>query len=82
MTGERLWTTRLGGNYSASPLAADGRIYFTNEAGETTVIADGDTYRELAKNQVEGMTYASFAVDGSALLLRSDTHLYRIEESR
>jgi outer membrane protein assembly factor BamB len=82
MSGERLWTSRLGGNYSASPLAVDGRIYFTNEAGETTVIAPGDTYRELAKNRIDGMTYASFAVDGSALLLRSDTHLYRIEESR
>ena len=63
-------------------MAAGERIYFTNEAGETTVIAPGDTYRELAKNRIDGMTYASFAVDGSALLLRSDTHLYRIEEGR
>ncbi len=82
MTGERLWTTRLGGNYSASPLAAAGRIYFTNEAGETIIIEDSDTYSEIATNRIDGTTFASFAVDGSALLLRSDTHLYRIEKQR
>lgn len=79
-TGERLWTARLGGNYSASPLAAGGRIYFTNESGKTVVIKDADAYTEVAANQVDGTTFASFAVDGSALLLRSDTHLYRIEK--
>lgn len=37
-TGKRHWQQRLGGNYSASPLAADGRIYFLDEAGKTTVL--------------------------------------------
>jgi outer membrane protein assembly factor BamB len=79
-TGEQRWQKRLPGNYSASPLAADGKIYFTNETGLTTVLADAEEYQELAANQVEGRTLASFAVSGRALYLRTDTHLYRIEE--
>ncbi len=78
-TGARLWQARLGGNFSASPIAAGDRIYFLNEAGETTIVAHADEYREIAKNRIDGETLASFAVDGSALLLRSATHLYRIQ---
>lgn len=79
-TGEQRWQKRVPGNYSASPLAADGKIYFTNETGLTTVLADAEEYQELAANQVEGRTLASLAVSGRALYLRTDTHLYRIEE--
>jgi outer membrane protein assembly factor BamB len=78
-TGEQRWQKRVPGNYSASPLAADGKIYFTNETGLTTVLADGDEYQELAANQVDGRTLASLAVSGRSLYLRTDTHLYRIE---
>ena len=35
------WQQRLGGNYSASPVFADGRIYFLSEEGVATVIAPG-----------------------------------------
>ncbi|MBI1354451.1 MAG: PQQ-binding-like beta-propeller repeat protein [Acidobacteria bacterium] len=82
LTGQRLWQARLGGNFSASPLLAGNRLYFTSETGETTVIEDAPKYHELAKNQIEGDTLASFAVDGTALLLRSGTDLYRIEPAR
>ncbi|HWB11583.1 MAG TPA: PQQ-binding-like beta-propeller repeat protein [Pirellulales bacterium] len=79
-TGEKHWQKRVPGNYSASPLLADGKIYLTNEEGLTTVIRPGKEYRELAANQIEGDTLASLAVSGKALFLRSATHLYRIEE--
>ncbi len=78
-TGEEIWQERVGGNYSASPLEADGRIYFLNEHGGTTVIAPGREYKELAKNQVDGRTLASLSVAGKSIFLRTDTHLYRIE---
>lgn len=81
-TGRRIWQARIGGNFSASPIAAGDRIYFLNESGEATVIAHADEYRVLAKNQIDGQTMASFAVDGTALLLRSGTHLYRIATER
>ena len=79
-TGEQVWKTRLGGNYSASPLYADGRIYFSSEEGVTTVIAPEDAFRTLAANQIDGRHMASLAVAGTAIFLRSDTHLYRIEK--
>jgi outer membrane protein assembly factor BamB len=78
-TGEVHWQERLGGNFSASPLEADGRIYFLNEDGGTTVIAPGREFKELAKNQLDGRTLASLAVAGQAIYLRTDSHLYRIE---
>ncbi|HET6884224.1 MAG TPA: PQQ-binding-like beta-propeller repeat protein [Pirellulales bacterium] len=76
---EQHWQKRLAGNYSASPLFADGKIYVTNEHGLTTVIEPGKEYRELAANRIEGDTLASLAVSGKAIFLRSGTHLYRIE---
>jgi outer membrane protein assembly factor BamB len=81
-TGETRWVQRLGGNYSASPVFADGRIYFTSEEGVTTVIAPGQVFRKLATNTLDGATLASMAVAGEALFIRTDSHLYRIEERR
>lgn len=72
------WQQRLGGNYSASPLFADGRIYFPGENGITTVIAPGSTFRKLAANALDGALLASMAVAGDSFIVRSDKHLYRI----
>jgi outer membrane protein assembly factor BamB len=78
-TGDVHWQERLGGNFSASPLLAGGRIYFLNEDGETIVIAPGKQFNELARNEVAGRTLASLTPLEGALLLRTDTHLYRFE---
>ena len=77
-TGKLNYQERLGSNFSASPLFAGGRIYWPNEEGETTVIAPGREFRKLASNAIEGQTFASLAVSGKSLILRSSTHLYRI----
>jgi outer membrane protein assembly factor BamB len=79
-TGDPHWQLRIGGAFSASPLYADGKIYLTNEEGGTTVLAAGTTAKKLATNQIEGRTLASLATAGRSILLRSDKHLYRIEE--
>ncbi len=79
-TGTVVWNERIGGNYSASPLAADGRIYFFSEEGKTTVIAADREFKKLAENQLEDGFMASPAVAGKALFLRTRTHLYRVEE--
>jgi hypothetical protein len=73
------WQKRIGGNHSASPLAAPGAVYFLSEEGEATVIAPGTEYRELARNSIGERTLASFGVQGKAIYLRGDQHLYRIE---
>lgn len=77
-TGESHWQQRVMGNYSASPVYADGRIYILSESGVTTVIAAGKEFRVLAENIIDGWTLASMAVSEGSILIRSQYHLYRI----
>ncbi len=77
-TGEEHWKQRLGGNYSASPLFADGRIYFQNEEGEAVVIEAGKTFKEVSRNDLGERALASYAVSDGAIYLRTDKALYRI----
>jgi outer membrane protein assembly factor BamB len=81
-TGKPVWSERLPGlgNYSASPVHAEGRLYFCNENGQTTVLAAGPEYRVLAENLLADGFMASPAIAGKALFLRSKSALYRIEE--
>jgi outer membrane protein assembly factor BamB len=81
-TGKRVWTARVGGNYSASPIYANGRIYLFSAEGKTTVFAPGSDYEPLAENQLDDGFMASPAVADGALFLRTQTHLYRIEDAR
>ena len=81
-TGTVIWQQRLGGSYSASPVFADGRIYFLAEQGVTTVIAPGKEFRRLATNSLDGGLLASMAVSNGSLFLRTDSHLYRIAQGR
>lgn len=76
--GEVIWTKRIPGNFSASPLFADGKIYFSNHEGATTVVRPGNTYDEIAVNALDGQLMASPAVLDESLLFRSQSHLYRI----
>jgi outer membrane protein assembly factor BamB len=77
-TGKEYWRARIGGNHSASPIYADGRIYFLSEEGESVVLAPGRQLKHLATNQLEGRTLASMAVASGSIFIRSETHLYRI----
>jgi outer membrane protein assembly factor BamB len=77
-SGTLIWQQRLGGTYSASPVYADGRIYFLAEQGVTTVIAPGKDFRRLATNALDGGLLASMAISGGSFFLRTDSHLYRI----
>jgi len=79
LTGEMVWSERIGGNFMASPIYADGRIYVSNMQGETTVMRAGRTFEILAENRLESGFLASPSVSGKALFLRTKTHLYRLE---
>lgn len=81
-TGDAIWKQRLGDSFSASPIYADGRIYFSNEAGETTVIEAGRSFKQLAKNKLDAGIMASPAAIDSALIVRTRTHLYRLQDSK
>jgi outer membrane protein assembly factor BamB len=80
LQGKPFWRKRLGGNFSASLIHADGRIYFLDQEGRATVVKAGREYEVLAKNQLDEGFMASPAISGNALFLRTRTHLYRIEE--
>ncbi len=81
-TGELHWQQRLGGSFSASPVFADGRLYFLAEQGVTTVVAPGKTFRPFATNPLDGAALASMAVADRSFFIRTETHLYRIARSR
>ena len=77
-SGAIVWQHRLSGAFSASPVYADGRLYFQSEEGVTTVIATGRDLKLLAENALDAPTLASMAVASGSLFLRTATHLYRI----
>jgi outer membrane protein assembly factor BamB len=78
-TGDVIWTERLPGAQSASPVYAGGHIYFCAENGTVTVLRPGDAFRRVAENHVDGRIMASPAFVQPSIFLRTDTHLYRIE---
>ncbi|MDA9922345.1 PQQ-binding-like beta-propeller repeat protein [Verrucomicrobiales bacterium] len=79
-TGDVKWAERIGGNYSSSPIVANGNLYFCSEEGKTTVIKASPEYEKVAENTIGDGFMASPAVSGDALYLRSRTHLYCIRK--
>jgi outer membrane protein assembly factor BamB len=79
-TGRQVWAQRLGGNYTASPVYGDGKLYFFSQDGECPVLEPGREFKLLAKNKLEEGCMASPAIADNALLVRTRTHLYRIEK--
>lgn len=77
-TGEIVYAERVGGDHCASPIHADGRIYFLSEAGVTTVIDAGPEFRIVARNPLGEKCQASIAVSGGHLFIRTDRNLYCI----
>ena len=75
-TGELIWQERVGGNFSASPVAAEGRIYFMSDSGETTVIAAGPEFKVLAKNPLGEKVQASMAISQQRIFIRTAGNLY------
>ena len=78
-TGETLWQERLGADVCASLLAADGRVLAFDRDGKVTMFAPERTFKRVGEARLERGFMASPAVVGDALLLRTETHLYRIE---
>ncbi|REJ90959.1 MAG: hypothetical protein DWQ45_26730 [Planctomycetota bacterium] len=82
-TGEEHWQERLGGQFWASPLYADGKIYFQDQHGGSVVVKAGTEFVELARNQLGAgeRSFASYGVVDGALFIRTEEALYRVEES-
>jgi outer membrane protein assembly factor BamB len=77
-SGEVHWQERMNQQHLASPLLAEGRIYFFGKGGKTTVIKAGKQFEKLAENLLEGDVVATPAIVDGTIFLRTDTHLSRI----
>lgn len=80
-TGERLFQERLGGGssgFTASPVAADGKLYFTSEDGDVFVVKAADTFELLAKNTLGEVTMATPAISDGRLIFRTKGHLVAV----
>ncbi|MEZ6070622.1 MAG: PQQ-binding-like beta-propeller repeat protein [Pirellulales bacterium] len=80
-TGEPVWKKRIEGKYSASAFSAGGRVYFFNEDAICTVVKAARQFEVLSINQLaEEQLMASPAVAGDSLFVRTENHLYRIDD--
>ena len=81
-SGERLYRARVGGGgaFSASPVAADGRLYFANEDGDVFVVKAGSEYVELGKHSMNEVIMATPAISDGSIFIRTLGHLYAIGE--
>ena len=81
-TGEKVYRKRLadsrGATYSASPVAADGRLYFTSEDGEIHVIKAGPEYELVATNPMGEVCLATPAISDGMIFIRTTKHLVGI----
>jgi outer membrane protein assembly factor BamB len=77
-TGRVQWKERLKGEYRASPVAADGHIYFLNTQGLTTVVTASTRFNRLAENALADDTLASPAFSDGRIYIRSWKTLYCI----
>jgi len=79
LTGDLHWRERLDGEFSSSPTYAGGLLYFSDQAGLTTVIKPAKTFKVVSKNELDGTAHmASFAAFGKSFLVRTNEALYRI----
>lgn len=77
-TGKRLWAQQLGEHHSASPVSANGNLYFIADDGVTHVLKAGDKFEEVSRNDLGEECYSSPAIAGGQLFIRTQHHLWCI----
>jgi len=77
-SGEIVWQERVGGNFGASPVSANGRVYFVGDNGETAVIEAGPEFNVLARNPIGEKVQASPAISQGQIFIRTDKSLFCI----
>ncbi len=81
-TGQPKWSERLDGEFSASPLVHGSTVYVFADDGSTVLFKAADKYEPLGKNQIKGKIQATPAAGGGGLLLRTDTMLYLLADTK
>ena len=79
-TGKQIYSERLGGlqNHWVSPVYAGGKIYLFSRDGVFSVIEASSEFKILSKTESDTVFVSMPAIVGDTMLIRSDTHLYRI----
>jgi hypothetical protein len=80
-TGEEIYKQRVGsmqGAFTASPVAADGKLYLADEYGDVHIVQAGPEYKLLASNKLHESCLASPAISGNMLFVRTIDHLFAI----
>jgi outer membrane protein assembly factor BamB len=80
-TGREVYRQRLpyvGSGFSASPVAADGKIYLSGEDGEMIVVLAGPNYRHIATNSIGELLMATPALSEGVMYVRSQSSLFAI----
>jgi len=84
-TGKEIYRQRLsviGSGYSASPVAADDKIYLSNEDGEMLVVAAGPTFAQIATNSIGELLMATPALSEGVMYVRSSASVFAIGRKR
>jgi outer membrane protein assembly factor BamB len=84
-TGEELYRQRLsvvGSGFSASPVAADGKIYLSNEDGEIIVVAAGQKFSHIATNTMGELLMATPALSEGVMYVRSAGSLFAVGKKK
>lgn len=78
-SGKEVYKERMGGvSYTASPVAADGRLYFTSEQGQVRVIRAGPKFELLAVNEMDDICMATPAISAGAFFVRSQHFVWSL----
>lgn len=78
-TGKTVWSKKMKGKFHSSPVYADGYVYFSSIRGDTYVIRDGREMDFIAENSLDGEIWATPAVTGGAIIMRTSKYLYKIK---
>jgi hypothetical protein len=84
-TGKRLYQERLGGtggSFSASPVAADGKIYLTSEDGDIFVVKAGPAYELLATNSIGEVLMATPAISDGVIIIRGLNDVFALGQAK
>jgi outer membrane protein assembly factor BamB len=79
-TGEQIYQERLPSSFSASPVAADGKLFLSSEDGDVFVVRTGRKYELLATNPMGKALMATPAISGGLLIMRSSDTVYAVGE--
>jgi len=80
-TGKEVYQKRLGSGlsgFTASPVACDGKLYFTSEEGDVYVVKAGPEFEQLAKNPLGEVCMATPAISEGVLFFRTQKHLVAV----